>query len=163
VIIHSGPVYGGTDFLLKKILPQFGVTSIGFPSEGGNGAMEEAVSSARGKGPIAALYIETPANPTNGMVDLERARKIVSALAGPDGKRPVIIVDNTMLGPIYQTPLAHGADLVVTSLTKYVGGHSDLIAGGCLGAAASRTDPWHAHNPGHDVRSAYRLVADAFT
>src|SRR5215475_7339243 len=71
VIIHSGPVYGGTDFLLKKILPQFGVTSIGFLSEGGNRAMEEAVRSARGKGPIAALYIETPANPTNGMVDLE--------------------------------------------------------------------------------------------
>ncbi len=131
VIIHSGPVYGGTDFLLKKILPQFGVTSIGFLSEGGNRAMEEAVELARGKGPIAALYIETPANPTNGMVDLERARKIVSALHGLDGNRPVIIVDNTMLGPIYQTPMAHGADLVVTSLTKYVGGHSDLIAGGC--------------------------------
>src|SRR5947208_9636454 len=92
VIIHSGPVYGGTDFLLKKILPQFGVTSIGFLSEGGNSAMEEAVESGRGKGPIAALYIETPANPTNGMVDLERARKIVSALPGPDGNRPVIIV-----------------------------------------------------------------------
>src|SRR3954452_11932441 len=136
VIIHSGPVYGGTDFLLKKILPQFGVTSIGFLSEGGNRAMDEAVESARGKGPIAAFYVETPANPTNGMVDLERARKIVSVLHGPDGKRPVIIVDNTMLGPIYQTPLAHGADLVVTSLTKYVGGHSDLIAGGWSGAAA---------------------------
>jgi methionine-gamma-lyase len=91
VIIHSGPVYGGTDFLLKKILPQFGVTSIGFLSEGGNRAMEEAVEAARGKGPIAALYIETPANPTNGMVDLERARKIVSALAGPDGKVPPIL------------------------------------------------------------------------
>ena len=136
VIIHSGPVYGGTDFLLKKILPQFGVTAIGFPSEGGNKAMEAAVERARGKGPVAALYIETPANPTNGMVDLERARQIVSGLHGPDGKRPVIIVDNTLLGPIYQTPLAHGADLVVTSLTKYVGGHSDLIAGGCSGAAA---------------------------
>ena len=74
-IIHSGPVYGGTDFLLKKILPQFGVTSIGFLSEGGNRAMEEAAQSARGKGPIAALYIETPANPTNGMVDLEHARR----------------------------------------------------------------------------------------
>ena len=80
--------------------------------------MEEAVESARGKGPIAALYIETPANPTNGMVDLERARKIVSALRGPDGNRPVVVVDNTLLGPIYQTPLAHGADLVVTSLTN---------------------------------------------
>ena len=60
----------------------------------------------------------------------------MTALPGPDGNRPVIIVDNTMLGPIYQVPLAHGADLVVTSLTKYVGGHSDLIAGGCSGAAA---------------------------
>src|SRR5499427_6942998 len=98
--------------------------------------MEEDVETARGKGPIAALYIETPTNTTNGMVDLERARKIVSGLHGPDGKRPVIIVDNTMLGPIYQTPLAHGADLVLTSLTKYVGGHSDLIAGGCSGEAA---------------------------
>ena len=70
------------------------------------------------------------------MVDLEHARKIVSGLHGPDAKRPVIIVDNTLLGPIFQTPLADGADLVVTSLTKYVGGHSDLIAGGCSGAAA---------------------------
>src|SRR5258708_2762725 len=58
VIIHSGPVYGGTDFLLKKILPQFGVTSIGFLSEGGNRAMEEAAESACGKGPIAAFYVE---------------------------------------------------------------------------------------------------------
>src|ERR1700757_659982 len=98
--------------------------------------MKEAVESARGKGPIATLYIETPANPTNGMVNLERARKIVSGLHGQDGKRPVIIVDNTMSGPIYQIPLAHGADLVVTSLTKYVGGHSDLIAGACSGMAA---------------------------
>jgi methionine-gamma-lyase len=88
VIIHSGPVYGGTDFLLKKILPQFSVTPIGFLSEGGNKAMEEAAQSARGKGPIAALYIETPANPTNGMADLDRARKIASALRGLDGNRP---------------------------------------------------------------------------
>ena len=116
VIIHSGPVYGGTDFLLKKILPQFGVTSIGFLSEGGNRAMEEAVEAARGKGPIAAVYIETPANPTNGMVDLDHARKIVSGLRGPDSKPPVIVVDNTLLGPIFQTPLADGADLVVTRL-----------------------------------------------
>jgi methionine-gamma-lyase len=61
VIIHSGPVYGGTDFLLKKILPQFGVTSIGFLSEGGNRAMEEAVESARGKGPIAGTRTSSPA------------------------------------------------------------------------------------------------------
>jgi methionine-gamma-lyase len=69
------------------------------------------------------------------MVDLDHARRIANGLHSPNGKRPVIIVDNTLLGPIYQTPLAHGADLVVTSLTKYVGGHSDLIAGGCSGSA----------------------------
>src|ERR1700752_390391 len=86
VITHSGPVYAGTDFLRKKILPQFGVTSIGFLSEGGDKAMEEVVEAARGKGPIAAVYIETPANPTNGMVGLAHARKIVSGLRGPDSK-----------------------------------------------------------------------------
>jgi len=136
VIVHSGPVYGGTDFLLTKILPQFGITSIGFLTEGGNKAMDDAVEAARGKGSIAVLYLETPANPTNGMVDLEHARQIASRLRGADSKQPVIVVDNTLLGPIYQRPLAHGADLVVTSLTKYVGGHSDLIAGGCSGATA---------------------------
>ena len=136
VIVHSGPVYGGTEFLLTKILPQFGITSIGFLTEGGNKAMDDAVEAARGKGSIAVLYLETPANPTNGMVDLEHARQIASRLRGADGKQPVIVVDNTLLGPIYQRPLAHGADLVVTSLTKYVGGHSDLIAGGCSGATA---------------------------
>ena len=88
-------------------------------------------------GPIATLYLETPANPTNGLVDIGRARQIADGLSAGERKRPVVIVDNTLLGPLYQTPLAHGADLVVTSLTKYVGGHSDLIAGGCSGAAAA--------------------------
>ena len=70
-------------------------------------------------------------------------------------RRPAIIVDNTMLGPLYQTPLAHGSDLVVTSLTKYVGGHSDLIAGSCSGSRArDRCCPRHAHDPGNDVRPA---------
>ena len=136
VIVHSGPVYGGTDFLLKRILPQFGVTSIEFPAEGGAEAMEKAVNRARALGPIAALYLETPANPTNGLVDISRARQLAEDLGG-GARRPTVIVDNTLLGPLYQTPLAHGADLVVTSLTKYVGGHSDLIAGGCSGATAA--------------------------
>ncbi len=137
VIVHSDPVYGGTDFLLKRILPQFGVTPEGFPAEGGASAMEKAVDRARGMGPVAALYIETPANPTNGLVDIGRARELADVLGGVDGRRPVVIVDNTMFGPLFQTPLAQGADLVVTSLTKYVGGHSDLIAGGCSGATAA--------------------------
>jgi methionine-gamma-lyase len=134
-VVHSDPVYGGTEFLLTKILPQFNVTTISFAAEGGAEAMEQAV--ARAAGPIAALYIETPANPTNGLVDIARAREIAEGLKDANGKRPVVIVDNTLLGPLFQTPTAHGADLVVTSLTKYVGGHSDLIAGGCSGSAAA--------------------------
>ena len=162
VIVHSGPVYGGTDFLLNRILPQFGVAAVGFPAEGGSAAMEEAVNRARGVGPIVALYLETPANPTNGLVDIAGARQLADGLKGADGKRPMVIVDNTMLGPLYQTPMAHGADLVVTSLTKYVGGHSDLIAGGCSGTACgARADPRHAHDPRHDVRSQHRLAVDA--
>ena len=110
------------------------MTPVSFSAEGGSKAMEEAVDRARAAGPIAAIYLETPANPTNGLVDIRRAREIADGLGGADGKRPVVIVDNTLLGPLHQTPIAHGADLVVTSLTKYVGGHSDLIAGGCSGA-----------------------------
>src|SRR3974390_1345473 len=75
-ILHSDPVYGGTDFLLKRILPQFGVTSIGFPAEGGVEAMEEAVAAASAASSIAAIFIETPANPTNGLVDIARAKEL---------------------------------------------------------------------------------------
>jgi len=137
VLLHSDPVYGGTDFLLKKILPQFGVTPVGFAAEGGVAALAAAAEQAQAIGPVAALYIETPANPTNGLVDLAAAREIAEKMRD---RRPAIIVDNTMLGPLYQTPLAHGSDLVVTSLTKYVGGHSDLIAGSCSGSRA-KIDP----------------------
>ena len=137
VLLHSDPVYGGTDFLLKKILPQFGVTSVGFPAEGGVAALAAAAEQAESIGPVAVLYIETPANPTNGLVDLAAARAIADKMRD---RRPAIIVDNTMLGPLYQTPLAHGSDLVITSLTKYVGGHSDLIAGSCSGSRA-KIDP----------------------
>ena len=135
VVLHSDPVYGGTDFLLKKILPQFGVQSVGFNAEGGTAEMTRAAAQAKKLGTVAAVYIETPANPTNGLVDIGAARRISEDLA-TDAGRPPVIVDNTFLGPLYQTPLALGADIAVTSLTKYVGGHSDLIAGGCSGSTA---------------------------
>jgi methionine-gamma-lyase len=132
VLVHSEPVYGGTEFLLKKILPRFGVTSIGFMAEDGTAAMTQAVQRGAEKGRVAAIYLEVPANPTNGLIDFSAARRLANELARGD-HRPLVIVDNTMLGPLFQTPLIHGADLVVTSLTKYVGGHSDLIAGCCSG------------------------------
>ena len=134
VVLHSNPVYGGTDFLLKSILPQFGIQTIGFDAESGTGGINSAASEASKAGAVCAIYVETPANPTNGMVDIRAVRTAAEKLSS-DGRRPPVIVDNTFLGPLYQTPLSLGADLVVSSLTKYVGGHSDLIAGSCSGSA----------------------------
>jgi methionine-gamma-lyase len=138
--VFSEPVYGGTEYLVHNILPQFGVKGVGFMAEGGETAFREAAMAATAKaaqsgGKVGAVYLETPANPTNGLIDIALARQISESLATPAG-RPPVIVDNTFLGPIWQTPLKHGADLCVTSLTKYVGGHSDLIAGAVSGEAA---------------------------
>jgi methionine-gamma-lyase len=79
--------------------------------------------------------VETPANPTNSLVDLALMREISTQIgARQSGGRPPVVVDNTFLGPVFQRPLGHGADLVMYSLTKYVGGHSDLVAGGVVGS-----------------------------
>jgi methionine-gamma-lyase len=133
VILQCQPIYGGTETLIHSILPEFGVQQVGFEVEGGTAAMLAAAERAKTLGRVAAIFLETPGNPTSGLVDIAAARKISDSLAKGDF-RPPVIVDNTMLGPIYSTPLAHGADIVVTSLTKYVGGHSDLIAGGASGS-----------------------------
>lgn len=132
IIVHSDPVYGGTEFLLEEIMPQFGVKRVDFVA-GDQASLERAVEQARDMdGRIAMIYAETPANPTNGLVDIRACRDVADSFEA-DGRRPIVAVDNTFLGPLWQRPLDHGADLVLYSLTKYVGGHSDLIAGACLG------------------------------
>jgi methionine-gamma-lyase len=131
VVLHSGPLYGGTDYLLHRILPEFGVQRCGFLA-GVPGELEAGVERARALGPVRMILIETPANPTNALVDIARVAELTRTVNG-DGERPIIAVDNTFLGPLWQHPLRHGADLVLYSLTKYVGGHSDVISGACLG------------------------------
>ena len=133
VVLQSQPIYGGTETLIHSILPDCGVRQVGFEAELGVAAMREAAEKARGAGRIAAIFIETPANPTNALVDIAEARRISDAVGAAHGRRPPVIVDNTMLGPIFSTPLTLGADITITSLTKYVGGHSDVIAGGASG------------------------------
>ena len=66
------------------------------------------------------IFIETPSNPMNTLVDIALVRRIAEAI-GAGRARPIIACDNTMLGPVFQSPLAHGADLSIYSLTKYVG------------------------------------------
>lgn len=133
VLLASEPVYGGTEFLIENILPQFGIRRVWFGSGTMGPSLAEAVQTAQALGRIAMIYIETPANPNNGLVDIADCVAVARSLADPQGRRPLVAVDNTFLGPLWQRPLQFGADFVLYSLTKYVGGHSDLIAGACLG------------------------------
>ena len=98
--------------------------------------MQNAAEEAAGKGRVSVIFIETPANPTNTQVDFAAVGRIADAIARKLGTRPVTVCDNTLLGPVFQRPLEHGIDVSVYSLTKYVGGHSDLIAGAALGSKA---------------------------
>lgn len=133
VIIHSEPVYGGTDFLLKRILPDFGVRTVGFLAKDGSAGLEQLLLDRTITEKLAMVFLETPGNPTNALVDIARAGELAGQFANP-ARRPLLAVDNTFLGPLWQHPIAHGADLVLYSATKYIGGHSDVIAGVCLGS-----------------------------
>ena len=84
------------------------------------------------------ILVESPSNPLNTLVDLALVRTVAEEIAPrQNGVRPLIVCDNTLLGPIFQKPLRHGTDIVIYSLTKYVGGHSDLVAGAALGSQAA--------------------------
>lgn len=134
VLVHSEPLYGGTDFFVKQVLPQFGVTPVGFragvPLAEATAGLRAAVAGRR----VPVVLVETPANPTNALVDIAGVAALARTLAG-DAAPPVVMVDNTFLGPLWQHPLAHGADIVLYSATKFIGGHSDVIAGAALGRA----------------------------
>ncbi|MBM3622438.1 MAG: cystathionine gamma-synthase family protein [Alphaproteobacteria bacterium] len=137
VILHSQPLYGGTETLLANTMSGFGIAAVGFVDGVSEPAIRAAVQEARGKGRIAVIMTETPANPTNTLVDIELLRRIAEEIGATQGSRPMLVCDNTLLGPVFQRPLDHGADVSVYSLTKYVGGHSDLIAGAASGARAT--------------------------
>ncbi len=133
VLLHSEPLYGGTEYFVKNILPKFGIQSIGFPAGSSRAQIEEIIEKNNIGERLRFIFIETPANPTNALVDIRMCRQIANTYS--TGEKPVLVgVDNTFLGPVWQHPLKHGADLVLYSATKYIGGHSDLIAGVALGS-----------------------------
>lgn len=133
-IVHSGPLYAATETLIARILGKFGVEWLDFPA-GATREEIDAVMQRAAKGNVALIYLESPANPTNALVDVEAVRASRDAIFTGDNKPPIAI-DNTFLGPIWAQPLKQGAELVVYSLTKYAGGHSDLVAGGVVGGKA---------------------------
>lgn len=133
-IVHYTPLYGGTEGLLGKVLPGWGIKPIPYVDGLSESALLYALEKAARHGPVKLLYLETPANPTNAMIDLAMARRVVDRWSDNSGHHPIIVCDNTMLGPVFQKPIEFGIDICVYSLTKYVGGHSDLIAGGITGS-----------------------------
>ncbi|MBU7589570.1 MAG: cystathionine gamma-synthase family protein [Sphingopyxis terrae] len=137
VVVHSGPLYAATETLIARILSRFGVGFIDFPAGATREQIDDVLARAQALadekgGKVALVYLESPANPTNALVDVEAVRGARDA-AFPGDHKPAIAIDNTFLGPLWQQPLKQGAELVVYSLTKYAGGHSDLVAGGVAG------------------------------
>lgn len=135
LLVHNAQLYGGTHSFIMQFLAQWGVTAITFdPGEECNGALAARIAASGLAHKLALLYLETPANPTNGLIDIA-ACKAVAQNFETNGKRIYVAVDNTYMGPLWQQPLRHGADFSLYSATKYIGGHSDLIAGACCGTA----------------------------
>ncbi len=133
-ILHSQPLYGGTETLVARTLKNLGMHAVGFGDGVDEASIRAAADEAMAKGRVSVVKIETPSNPLNTLVDIALIRRIADDIGARQGHRPVVICDNTLLGPLYQKPIRLGADISVYSLTKYVGGHSDLIAGAALGS-----------------------------
>ena len=140
VILHSQPLYGGTETLFAKTLAGLSIGAVGFADGIDEAAVKLAAEDAMRKGRVAMIFIETPANPTNGLVDIAMVRRVADTIGQAQGHTPIVACDNTLLGPVFQRPIEHGADLSLYSLTKYIGGHSDLIAGAALGSKALMKD-----------------------
>ncbi len=133
LILMSSPVYGGSDHFIKKILTKFGIRVMEFHVGQEPEELLERMKAAGLADKLALIFLETPANPTNDLVDIEAFKQLADRLSTSE-KKVYLAVDNTYMGPLWQHPLKHGADLILYSATKYIGGHSDLIAGACLGS-----------------------------
>jgi methionine-gamma-lyase len=134
VLLYSSPTYGGTDHFIQHFLAKMGVKTIGFTPDQ---TKEEIISLIQESGyanQLSLIYIETPANPTNSIVDIQMCKEIADHFRS-EQKQAYVAVDNTYMGPLWSHPLKLGADIVLYSATKYIGGHSDLIAGAVLGNA----------------------------
>ncbi|HUB80246.1 MAG TPA: PLP-dependent aspartate aminotransferase family protein [Bryobacteraceae bacterium] len=130
-ILYTDPVYGGSYAFFEHLGRRFGFSATA--ADTSNLAKLETVLA--NSAPFDLIFLETPANPTMSLTDI----KAVAALSRRyRGENTLVAVDNTFLGPVFQQPFQHGADLVLYSATKFLGGHSDLIAGIVLTGEGSR-------------------------
>ncbi len=130
--LYSAPLYGGTEHFINHVLNKYNIQGIQFNHHHTEKDIIQLIEKQIDKTKLKLIYIETPSNPTNTLIDIAMCRKIADYFSTKNNKI-ILVVDNTYLGPLWQHPIQHGADLVVYSATKYIGGHSDLIAGACVG------------------------------
>lgn len=124
IVVHR-TLYSNTYSLTRQALPRFGIKVV--PVDLTDPSLLDAALTAKTK----LIYFETPGNPSAGVLDIAA----IAARARNSGAR--IVVDSTFASPYVQRPLEHGAHLVLHSLTKYINGHGDLLAGAVLGDAAT--------------------------
>ncbi len=132
-VLHTSPLYGASEVFIRSQMPGFGVRPVETDSWSDEETLLARAREAAAAGPLSVIYTESPANPTNALVDLRACARVRDRIAEETGHRPILMCDNTMMGPLGHRPIENGADLVLYSLTKYVGGHSDLIAGAAIG------------------------------
>lgn len=133
LLVYSSPTYGGTDHFIHDFLDLIGIHSIGVTVNDSKEDIIKRISDSGLSPKLGLVYLETPANPTNDLFDISMFREIADHFQTKDRHIP-LAVDNTYMGPIWCSPTDHGADLVIYSATKFIGGHSDLIAGAVLGS-----------------------------
>ena len=132
LILHSSPLYGGTDHFIEQVLPKYNIKSMYFDSFD---SIDSIIEKKEQKFPgteVSLVYIESPANPTNSIVDIKKCKKIADHYSSKE--KVYLAIDNTFMGPIFSQPIDFGADVVLYSATKYIGGHSDLVAGAACGS-----------------------------
>jgi methionine-gamma-lyase len=133
LLLYSAPLYGGTIHFIQHVLTKFGIHVLDFKAVHTEEEIVRLVEKSGHGGRLGMIFLETPANPTNALIDIEMCKRVAKRFSAHD-REVIVAVDNTYLGPLWQHPLKLGADLVLYSATKYLGGHSDVIAGACLGA-----------------------------
>ena len=133
LLVYSNPTYGGTDHFIQHLLPTLGIYTIGIYTDDTKKSIIKKIRASGHSKRLAMMYVETPANPNNALFDIEMISEVAKEFETNNKKQVVTAVDNTYMGPIWQHPLEIGADITIYSATKYLGGHSDLIAGAVMG------------------------------
>ena len=134
-LLLSKPVYGETHHFAHNYLKSIGVEVLHFTEQTDLVQLGSNLIADGRATKIKVIHVETPANPTNALFDLVGLQSLRQRIERASGTKCVYSVDNTYMGPVWQKPLEFGADVSIYSATKYLSGHSDLIAGAVVGTA----------------------------